>query len=41
MSRNPGTEVDPSEGNLDDASAAGETAAGEAAEQVDPSEDTQ
>jgi hypothetical protein len=42
MSRNnPGTEVDPSEGSLDDASKSGETAANEAETQVDPSEDTQ
>jgi hypothetical protein len=40
MSRNPGTEVDPSEGSLDDAAGFDETEAGEA-EQVDPSEDTQ
>jgi hypothetical protein len=40
MSRNhPGTEEDPSEGSLDDASE--ETAANEPELQVDPSEDTQ
>ena len=41
MSWNPGSEVDPSEGSLDDASNIDEGAAGEANEQVDPSEDTQ
>ena len=41
MSWNPGTEVDPSEGSLDDASKIDDAAAGEAETQVDPSEDTQ
>ena len=44
MSRNhPGTEVDPSEGSLDDASDFDESAASESETQaqVDPSEDTQ
>ena len=35
---NPGTEVDPSEGGRDDASRGRESAAGEAEDQVDPSE---
>jgi hypothetical protein len=40
MSRNhPGTEVDPSEGSLEDASGVGEAAGNQAEEQVDPSED--
>jgi hypothetical protein len=39
MSRNqPATEVDPSEGGLDDASKVGESSANEREEQVDPSE---
>lgn len=41
MSRNPGSEVDPSEGPLDDATSRDESAANEAEEQVDPSEDAQ
>ena len=42
MSKNhPDTEVDPSEGSLEDASNAGEGAANQAEEQVDPSEDTE
>lgn len=42
MSRNhPGTEVDPSEGSLEDASSFDEVGPNEAEEHVDPSEDTQ
>ena len=42
MSRNnPGAEVDPSEGPLENTPSREETAGNEAEEQVDPSEDTQ
>jgi hypothetical protein len=41
MSRNPGAEVDPSEGTLDEGTNFDESAASQAEEQVDPSEDPQ